>query len=248
MIEKPKIKHLSNIEFLNELPFYDELSVVEISKAFKRYARSYKIEIIDSKDPLAQLEASKSSIEELFKNLLNEIKGFKYQITVATLLSKHTDNGDIEYSPIYLNSATKTVIDSDKYDFERSFQEILYRLDNWVNEGSGRIIESIEAQYVNISIYSPLVGSKYIELPDKLKNPMKYLINIKNSDNKCFLWCHIRHLNLVKRHPERIAKEDKKMINDLDHEGIKFPVSKQIIAKSKDKTIFALVYFVMTMD
>ena len=51
LIEKPKIKHLSNIELLHELPSYDELSVVEISKAFKKYARSYKIEIIDSKDP-----------------------------------------------------------------------------------------------------------------------------------------------------------------------------------------------------
>ena len=46
LIEKPKIKHLSNLELLHELPFYDELSVVEILKAFKRYARSYKIEII----------------------------------------------------------------------------------------------------------------------------------------------------------------------------------------------------------
>ena len=55
--------------------------------SIKRYARSYNVEIIDSKDPLVQLEASKSSIEDLFKDLLNEMKGFKYQITVATLLS-----------------------------------------------------------------------------------------------------------------------------------------------------------------
>ena len=47
LIEKPKINHLSNIELLHELPFYDELSVAEISKAFRRYARSYKVEIID---------------------------------------------------------------------------------------------------------------------------------------------------------------------------------------------------------
>ena len=70
------------------------------------------------------------------------------------------------------------------------------------------------------------MGSTYIKLPDKLKNPMKSLINIKNNDNKCFLWCHIRHLNLVKRHTERITKEDKNMINDLNYEGIKFPFSK----------------------
>ena len=45
---------------------------------------------------------------------------------------------------------------------------------------------------------------------------MKGLINIKNNDNKYFLWCHIRHLNLVKTNPERITKEDKNMINDLN--------------------------------
>ena len=89
-----KHKHLSNVELLHELPFYDELSVVEISKAFKRYPGSYKIEIIESKDPLAQLEISKSCTEDLFKDLLKEIIGFKYQITVTVLLCKHKINGE----------------------------------------------------------------------------------------------------------------------------------------------------------
>ena len=88
-----KIKHLSNIELLYELPFYDELRHL---KAFKRYAKSYKIEIINSKDPLPQLEASKSSNKDSFKDLLNEMKGFKYQITVTGLLCQHKQNGDIE--------------------------------------------------------------------------------------------------------------------------------------------------------
>ena len=47
---------------------------------------SYKVEIIERKDPIVQLEASKSSIKDLFSNLLNETKGFKYQITVKVLL------------------------------------------------------------------------------------------------------------------------------------------------------------------
>ena len=63
---------------------------------------------------------------------------------------------------------------------------------------------------VNVSVYSPLIGSTYFELPDTLKSPMKGLINIKNNDNNCFLWCHIRHLNPLKIHRERIAKLDKK--------------------------------------
>ena len=51
---------------------------------------SYKVEIIDRKDPINQLEASKSSIKDLFSDLLNETKGFKYQITLK-VVSKNTN-------------------------------------------------------------------------------------------------------------------------------------------------------------
>ena len=125
------------------------------------------------------------------------MKRFKYQISVAILLSKHQINRDIEYAPVYFNSATKTVINSDKYDLDKSFQEILCRIENWINEGSGWIIESINGEYVNISMYSPLIGSTYIELPEKLKNSRKGLINIKNNDNKCFHTSQIFRINGV---------------------------------------------------
>ena len=49
-IEKPRIKHLKNINLLHELPFYNKLSVKQVSKAFKRYEKTYKIERIDSND------------------------------------------------------------------------------------------------------------------------------------------------------------------------------------------------------
>ena len=133
------------------------------------------------------------------------MKGFKYQITVMFLLCKYRINRERDFALVYFNSTTKTVINSDKPDLDRSFQEILYEIDNWINEGSGWIIESIQSQYVNISIYSPLSGSTCIELPDKLKNSEEGLINITNNDNKCFIWCHIRHLNPSKIHPERIT-------------------------------------------
>ena len=87
------------------------------------------------------------------------MKGFKYEITVKVLSCKLKINRDSMYAHVYFNFASKY----DKYELDKSFPEILYRIDNWVNEGSRWIIESIEAQYVNISIYSPLIGSTYIE-------------------------------------------------------------------------------------
>ena len=84
----------------------------------------------------------------MIKDLLDEIKGFKYQITVKVLLSKHKENGDIEFAPVYFNSTTKTVINSDKYMLDKSFKESLYRMDNWINEGSGWVIEFVNKEDV----------------------------------------------------------------------------------------------------
>ena len=61
----------------------------------------YKVEIIERKDPIVQLEVSKSSIKDLFSDFLNETKGFKYQITVKVLLKKYKFNGEIEFAPVY---------------------------------------------------------------------------------------------------------------------------------------------------
>ena len=47
---------------------------------------------------------SKLSIKNLFGDLLNEAKGFKYQITVRVLLKKYKPNEEIEFSPVYFNS------------------------------------------------------------------------------------------------------------------------------------------------
>ena len=81
-------------------------------------------------------------------------------------------NGEIEFRPVYFNSTTKTVINH-RFSLENAFQEILYRIDNWINEGSGWVIVLVECQYINVSTYRPLSGSFYIELPAKLKNSKK---------------------------------------------------------------------------
>ena len=74
---------------------------------------------------------------------------------------------------------------------------------------------------MNISIYSPLSQSTYIKLPRELKKTMKGLINIKNNDNKCFRWYHIRNFN------------------NLDYKGIEFPVPKKDFSQiEKTNNIF----------
>ena len=81
---------------------------------------SYKVEIVDKKDLIVQLEASKSSIKDLLNDLLNKTKGFKYQITVKVLLKKYKSNDEIEFAPVYFNSSTKSVINN-RYKLDQSF-------------------------------------------------------------------------------------------------------------------------------
>ena len=60
-----------------------------------------------------------------------------------------------------------------KFSAENAFQKILCGIDNWINEGSGWIVELIESQYVNISTYRPLSGSFYAQLPAELRRPKR---------------------------------------------------------------------------
>ena len=74
--KKPKVKRLKNIDQLAELTFYEQLSVIKTDQAFIGYAMSYKVKIIEKKYPIVQLEASKSSVKDLFSDLLNGTKCF----------------------------------------------------------------------------------------------------------------------------------------------------------------------------
>ena len=232
---------------LSELPFYEELNVIKTNHAFRRNAISYKVQLVEKKDPIKQLEAIKSSIKDLFNDLLNEAKGFRYQKTLKVTLKSTSRMEKFEFRPIYFNSTTKTVI-IHKFILQNAFHEILYRIDNWINEGSGLIVELIESQYINISAYRPLSGSSYIKLPAELKSPEKGLINIKNNNQKWFLWGRVRHINPIKTHLEKITQTNKELANDLMiliMMGLSFLCEKKILAKLKQKTIFALVCIVM---
>ena len=115
------------------------------------------------------------------------------------------------YKTAFFNGKAKTITKANDIEPELSMsrQEILNVIDKWVSEGSEWVIDRIDSHYINIATYQPLHGSSYLELPTKLKNSKKGLINIKNKDNECFRWCHIRHLNPQKKDPQRIKKEDK---------------------------------------
>ena len=68
-------------------------------------------------------------------------------------------------------------------------------------------------------------------MPIELKHPKKGLINIKDNNQKYFLWCHVRHINPLKEHPERIKKTDREIACNLSYEDIEFPIKEKDFKK-----------------
>ena len=135
------------------------------------------------------------------------------------------------YKEPYFSCKAFTIVNTDEIidALDQAAEEINNKIATWLSEGSGWTIEEILQHYVNIIKYVPLRGNSYMPLPEELRNSKKGLINLKNEDDKCFLWCHVRHLNPSKHHPERITTLDREFAKKLDYSGTTFPVTiKQI--------------------
>ena len=208
--------------------------IKELNLALKDHAKSYEIELQDNLNPLNHFTKSRPIPESHLEDLLKTMKGFKFIETLEVTLEKDTiDSKTGKHASIYktafFNGKAKTITKPNDIEPElnMSRQEILNAIDKWVSEGSGWVIDRMDNHYINVTTYKPLNGSSYIELPTELRNTKKGLINIKNKDDECFRWCHIRHLNSQEKNPQRIKKEDKKMVNELNYDGIDLPISQK---------------------
>ena len=86
-------------------------------------------------------------------------------------------------------------------------------------------------------------GASYIKLPTELRNSAKGLINIKNDDNECFRWCHIRHLNPQAKYPQSIKKVDKTFNENLNYSGIEFPITRKQYNKIEKQNVININVF-----
>ena len=115
--------------------------------------------------------------------------------------------------------------------------ELLNRISDWIAEGSGWVIKSVDKHEIDVTKYKPLRESSYLPLPEKLKNK-KATINIQNKkDNECFRWCHLAFLFPVKQDAERITKY-KEHIDKVKHDKINFPVKLKDISKIENMNDF----------
>ena len=113
--------------------------------------------------------------------------------------------------------------------YDESKNKIWLTFDEWLKEGSGWIIQSMDEFILKICRYTPMQGSSYIKSPNKIRNTLS-VINIQNEDNKCFLWSILAALHPVKDNPQRVSNYEA-YIEELKTDGITFPMRLQQIPK-----------------
>ena len=137
---------------LTKKPIPTPRTIIEqVEKALQGYTKSFNIQLRDKKDPLIQLQKSRHAINHLFKNILIQTKGFKFVETLQVEFVKYSNDKKISKNG-YFNSTTDLIINETdiKLSLQASQQQILNKIAQWISEGSGWTIQSIENHYINI--------------------------------------------------------------------------------------------------
>ena len=196
-------------------------------------------------DPLDQLTASRQVVRGILVNELRRMGGLKYTETLKVRMSKEVGEGKTKKDSVYFKSKTGTATNFEDIEDTAAHNQmtILSRIETFQNLGSNWIILNIESHYVNIAMYKPLAGSSYMKLPADISNSMCGLINMKNNDEECFVWSHVRHLNPKARRATDITQSDRNFRVNLDYEGIDFPVKISDIDKIERKNSICISVF-----
>ena len=133
--------------------------------AHKYYAETYDVEVIDNKNLDDSLFLAEGSINKLFRDLLREKRGFKYNLVAITTL-KRWNNAINSYDIETIHIKTRAItVSNQRFNLNSAYAELKHRLDIWSGLGSGWIIGKIEDINTDIANYDPLAGSSYIPLP-----------------------------------------------------------------------------------
>ena len=228
---------------------------IKEKSAFKGYTTQYVINGNPYYDTITFYQKAKP----FMINIMDKNRNTKVTLYLNCLM-KRTDSDGFIYPPqkFAFHSKGKKKI-TETTDIFEVYREMIDEIEEKVQEmehveGSGWQFVEIINLTLYVDIWDPIKGSSYIDLPKELKNK-KAIINMKNEDNKCFLWCVLRALNPKDDKPERIDKDLKSKEHTLNMEGIAYPVdfkginrfekqnpdiSISVLGYSKDERIYPL--------
>jgi hypothetical protein len=160
------------------------------------------------------------NVKNLLIQALQKYKGIKFQLSLRCVMQNQAlDTVQSDFLSRMTVMMNRTDVDLHLFDCK---EKIIESYENFRAKGSGWNLKFIKKLYIHINRYTPMRGSSYMPLPDFLKNT-KAIINMKNTDNKCFLWSILRGIYAKSTKAKRYTdlKQYEKTIN---MSGIEYPV------------------------
>ena len=206
--------------------------VRESNSALREFARVYTINGIDGIDARSFLD----NVRENITRVLRENRGIKVKLILHCYMERPINLGETIIRPAPFQSYIHINLDGTDEDdiYIIMTERILEVMATFQSMGSGWRLYSIDKLELHTVRYNPARGETWLPLPKELANK-KAIINMKNTDNKCFLWCVLRALNLCEKDPQRIDKKLKEKENTLNMEGIEYPVTLKDINKFENQ-------------
>ena len=204
---------------------------IEEKSAFNKFTTQYVIKGDPTYDPLTFLKDAKPTMV----SIMNSNRNIKAKFYLNCIMKRSDPDPDgLSYPPqkFAFHSIGDKII-TEETDPHEIYQEMIHEIEEEIQKvenavGSGWVFVEIIDVTLHTTIWKPLSGSSYIDLPKALKDKHA-IINMKNEDDKCFLWSVLRGLNLKDKNNDRIDKDLRSKENTLNMEGIKYPVDLKAI-------------------
>ena len=200
--------------------------------ALEGFANKYIIQGIPGLTPEQFYERINKTLRDFFTYHRNiKLNMILVCIMEKQYLKQNIGVIELEEGKTYFFSGTHINLESTDVDklIEICYESIEARIEGYIEKGSGWYFKEVEKLEIHTVEFNPTKGSSYINLPDWIKNE-KAIVNIKNKDEKCFLWCILRYLHPKESHEEKI-KDLEKYEFSLKTKGITFPMKLKDISK-----------------
>ena len=191
------------------------------ASAFKNYTNQYVMYNKANYEPIEFLAYAKPAI----LNIFNSNRNIKTMLYLHCLMQNLESTTPVEFA--FHSKDLKLVLEgtdiSELYnEMADEIEEEIQKVEN--SEGSGYTFVKVIKLVLHTTRWEPLYGSSYMPLDPYLANK-KAIINMKNEDDKCFMWCVLRALYPKDKNAERIDKDLKSKQDIINMKGICYPVS-----------------------
>ena len=221
---------ITNLFFRQEAKFELDKKAWNVTKRFVVDLKEHGMSLMD---PLNVLKKVKPLVFEKFK----ENPKTKQNLSLICLMEKLNPlTGEKVIKEANFNSKYKEIFEGSNLQeiYQKMTDEIIIEFEGFLENGSMWNFAKSLKVVANINKIKILGASSYIPLPIFLEKK-KAIVNPKNDDQKCLLWCVAIH-NILKinpnfSNPERLPKIIRMKTKKFDLNGVNFPCRTNDIEK-----------------